>query len=439
MIGLQIGLAFMAVVSLNPYFMWGYQKVYYAVATLIILGSVAVCPRILSLTRERLALCFAFSLFLIYLSLLPKVHGGITRWFLLIPFTVALLTVGQEDLRRVFEKFYWVFALSLVPGILVWVWIVAGLPFEFRWMTPPSDIVQRGMVAYGERPGVVVLLDNSMVLPNGGIMFRFCGMLDEAGTVGTIAALCLAAARFRLWDIRGAISFIAGIMSFSIAFAVLTVVGFIATAVASKRPWLLVAALTSIVAGAIPLSGLKFDNDETIITNVTIVMPSARTTPTTNDDAPITRERFSPPSSSRIRQATDFDDRAQAGMRQLFGEYSRSSARTLLFGLASDASIVYGEASAVWYSVLTNYGIVGFAWLFILFFTPLLYLWRSGRLDILVVIFCALFLMSFYQRPVIWLPAQLLIYFAGLYYFESSHARPKPPHQDPPAINSSSP
>ena len=41
-------------------------------------------------------------------------------------------------------------------------------------------------------------------------------------------------------------------------------------------------------------------------------------------------------------------------------------------------------------------------------------LWREGRLDVPAMIFCALFLMSFYQRPIIWLPAQLLIYFAGL-------------------------
>jgi len=125
-------------------------------------------------------------------------------------------------------------------------------------------------------------------------------------------------------------------------------------------------------------------------------------------------------------------------MHQLFTNYLHSSTKTLFFGLGSDASLVFGGTSSVWTSVLTNYGIIGFAWLFFLFFTPLAYLWRARRLDYPVIIFCTLFLMSFYQRPVIWLPAQLLLYFIGLYYFESGYSQPKPPHQDLPTIHSGS-
>lgn len=69
-----------------------------------------------------------------------------------------------------------------------------------------------------------------------------------------------------------------------------------------------------------------------------------------------------------------------------------------------------------WYSILTDYGVVGFVWLFFLYFIPLFWLWRAGRLDLSLVLFCALYLMSFYQRPVIWLPAQMLIYFVGIYW-----------------------
>ena len=414
--GLQFGLAFMAVVSVQPYFMWGYQKVYYAVATLIVLVSLAGSLRRLSLPRERLILCVAFSLFLIYLSLLPKVYGGVTRWFLLIPFVVALLSVRPDDLQQAFEKFYWFFALSLVPGILIWAWVVAGLPLEFRWMTPPSEIIQRGVIDYLERPGAVFLESNGIILPNGGVMFRLCGIYDEPNSVGTVAALCLAVTRFRLRDIRGVISFAAGIMSFSVAFSVLTVVGFIATAVAAKRPWLLLAALASAAVGALPVSGLTFGSDVKALTQITVVRPSAQATSSTPDEATTYRELFAPPEGMRLRFAAEFDDRAQPKMRQLFADYARSSARTLLFGLASDASYVYSGGSSVWMQVLTNYGIVGFAWAFVLFFIPLVYLWRGGRLDVFAMIFCGLFLMSFYQRPIIWLPAEVLIYFAGLYY-----------------------
>jgi hypothetical protein len=101
-------------------------------------------------------------------------------------------------------------------------------------------------------------------------------------------------------------------------------------------------------------------------------------------------------------------------MRKLLEDYRAAPTATLLFGIASDASLVHGWGSSVWYRLLTDFGIVGFLWAFALFSWPLVQLWRGGQLDVAVMIFCTLFLMSFYQRPIIWLPAQLLIYFAGL-------------------------
>lgn len=424
-ISLQFGLAFMAVVSLNPYFMWGYQKLYYALATSIVVVSWLGCFRSLTLTRARLVLVVAFSLFLIYLSFLTKVHGGTTRWFLLIPFTIALLTVEREDLQKAFEMFYWAFALALVPAMLVWVWVAAGFPLEFRWMIPPAEIVQRSGVAYIERFGMLFVHGNAMILPSGGMMFRLCGMLDEPGTVGTVAALCLAVTRFRLWDIRGAIAFIAGMMSFSVAFAVLSIVGLIATLIIARRPWLFGMALISGAVIAIPMSGLTFDSGEphqtTLLTNITVINPSGPGA----DDVPLpTVQPYALFANMRLRSSVEFDNRALNDLQALFSKYARAPAKTLLFGIASDASSVYAGESSAWLSVLINYGIVGFAWLFILFFTPLAYLWYSGRLDMSAMIFCLLFLMSFYQRPVIWLPAQMLIYFAGLQYFELRRDRP---------------
>jgi hypothetical protein len=148
MIALSTGIALMAIVSLHPYFLWSHQKPAYAVATLIVIASCAGCWRSLSFTRERIVLSVAFSLFLIYLSLLPKVHGGTTRWFFLIPFTVALLHLRREDLQAAFEKFHWLFAVSLVPGMIVWLWLAAGLPLELDWIYQPAEIVQREPTPY---------------------------------------------------------------------------------------------------------------------------------------------------------------------------------------------------------------------------------------------------------------------------------------------------
>jgi hypothetical protein len=340
------------------------------------------------------------------------------------------MQLGRVQLGRVFEAFTWMFALSLVPGMLVWLWIAAGFPIELRFTAPPGDIVQRGLTEYLELPGAVFLLSNGIVLPHGGVLFRLCGMYDEPGTVGTISALCLAASGFRLRTIPSAICLIAGVMSFSIAFALLTAVGLIGMAVMQRRAWLLVGLPASIIAAALPLSGVKFE--ETKPSRITIVVPAdIGSTPLSAPQAPAavldlkpgTRAQFAPAPQWGLRNAPGIDSREQPRMRKLFETYTGSSIGTLLFGIASDASIIHGWGSSVWYRIFTDFGAVGFAWLFALFAWPLWRLWRERQLEAPIVIFCALFLMSFYQRPIIWLPAQLLIYFARLYMKPTSEEK----------------
>jgi hypothetical protein len=406
---LQMGIAAMAFVSLHPYFLWSHQKPAYAVATLVVMASAALGWRALDFSPERVVLAAGFALFFLYLSLLPKVQGGATRWFFLIPFAVVLIHLRQEHLRRAFGWFQWLFALSLLPGMVLWLLALAGVPLELRYTDPPPDIRQRGDTGYLELPGAVFILTNSLVLPHGGVLFRLCGMYDEPGTVGTIAALCLAVTRFRVTDFRGAVCLAAGAMSLSVAFAILVGLGAIATAAAAKRPRLLAATLVCALAGALPLSGLRSSDPSG--SNITVFM-SGRFAPSTPDGV---RQHFAPAPEWGLRNTPGLDSRTQPGMRPLLDKWAGSGAATLLFGVAADASIVHAPGSSVWYRVLTDFGIVGFVGAFLLFAWPSIVLWRSGRLDAGVVIFCALFLMSFYQRPIIWLPAQMLIYLAGTY------------------------
>jgi hypothetical protein len=98
----------------------------------------------------------------------------------------------------------------------------------------------------------------------------------------------------------------------------------------------------------------------------------------------------------------------------------------LLFGIASNASTVLAGDCSSWLQILITHGRVGCAWLFVLFAAPRVWLWRYRRLDLAAGIFCLLFLMSLYQRPVIWLPAQMLIYFAGLLCARDSAQQARP-------------
>jgi hypothetical protein len=410
---LPVGMALMAFVSLQPYFLWRYQKPAYGLATLIVVTGAAVGWRAFSIDRSRIALSVAFALFLVYLSFLPRLDGPPTRWFLLIPFTIALVHCRRRELAAAFDLFLWLFALSVLPAMALWLWLVLGLPLEMQYAMPPAEIAHNDAKDYAQLPGAIFLLGNGVVLPNGGTLFRLCGIYDEPGTVGTVAALCLAATRFR-FDARGLICFFAGLMSFSIAFAVLATLGLIATA---ARPWRALAAVGVIVAASIPLSGLK--SDASAVSNLIVNAPAEYKVESalfihSNDDTSIVgRQRFEPAPGSGLRNSP-LDNRSGPAMRRLLEEYQAAPIETQLFGVASDASIVIGGGSSVWYRLLTDFGAIGFALALAAFAFPLAALWQRSRIDAGAWVFVILFLMSFYQRPIIWLSAPLLIYLVGI-------------------------
>ena len=330
-------------------------------------------------------------------------------------------------LTRAFEWFYWLFALSLIPGVLVWLWLAAGMPLEMSQLILPAELTYNRVINYLGIPGAIFLPSDSSILPTGGVLFRLCAIYDEPGTVGTIAALCLAVTRFRIWDIRGALSLAAGIMSFSLAFAILGVIGFAAMMIAEKRWKLILVSSVSVIIGVVILSGVVFDSGAPQTPPITV--PSDPTESASGKDTQVKADpkQFDIGRRVSLRWFSLTDNRATPEMRALFAKYADSSLGTLLFGIASNASIIYGRESAVWFTILTDYGLVGFVWLFLLYLAPVFLLWRTGRLDFSVILFCVLYLMSFYQRPVIWLPAQMLIYFAGIYWLAREQRLPMRP------------
>src|SRR5690606_14761082 len=80
----------------------------------------------------------------------------------------------------------------------------------------------------------------------------------------------------------------------------------------------------------------------------------------------------------------------------------------------SNASTVYGGASAIWTRVLTNHGIVGL----LLLCGPLVaYGWTGivgARDRFAIVLFLGSYALSFYQRPLIWVPYSLVVFFGAV-------------------------
>jgi hypothetical protein len=322
-----------------------------------------------------------------------KLDGGHIKWVFALPTVVVLWLLSVEQRRECLNAFVNIFALSLAPGLLVILYVAVGGSVEFGSVMGMDGTPRLSL------PGMVLIEANRLDLPWGGVLYRFCGMYDEPGMVGTIGALLLAAMRFRINDWRAVIIWTAGILSFSLAFSVLVTIGLLVGAGLTRKRRLLLAVL--------PIMAII----------VLAVRPWLATSTNCPENVrPSECERLlnsvSQGTHSSLRQHTLLD-RSTGAMNQLVDEYLHTDIHTLLFGIASDASVVRGAQAQIWTRILTDHGIVGLVLLGCGAGLIGLSALRRAQWSPWAGLFLVLYAMSAYQRPVIWLPYTLLLLFCA--------------------------
>lgn len=397
-------------VSLNPYFFWGSSRPLLvasllagAVAAILYLQGVRHEPRSVELAGVLL-----LSIFLVYLTALPRVNGGHIKWIFVLPTLWLLALLDDERRRRALAVFTTIFVVTLIPGLTVSLLAIADVPLTFGTIPAANSLMAERGTRMLVQPGTLFVESNSLVLPWGGVLFRLCGMYDEPGMVGTMAALLLAAHRYRLQEWRIGILYLAGLLSFSLAFAILTTFGLLAraalrTSLAALAPVIPVVAAVSLAAGVLPVP-----TPEGTVSNITVVEGRAAPAGGAVVDAP-QRKLIA---GAELRQTGLLDNRSLPSMEALVSDYFSGGFRIWLFGIGSDASVARGGVSQTWKRLLTDYGAIGFTLL-----TVALILIGWSRFQVgpssWVALFLALFALSIYQRPVVWMPYALLVLICG--------------------------
>ncbi|CAI8980221.1 hypothetical protein [Pseudomonas sp. IT-P291] len=416
-------LALCSWISLNPYFLWGSSR-HIAFAGLIA-GVIAVLAFIAGdRPHKSEKIGFAMmAIFIVYISLLPKTDGSFTRWYFVLPTMLALFVF--EDSRRadLIKAFSIIFGLSLLPGILVSIGSILGLQISFDHKPLLNPVMATAGGYYLNVPGVLLLGNNVMSLPWGGALFRLCAVYDEPGMVGTVSAFLLAAHRFRIRSTATILLFVGGLLSFSLAFAVLTVAGFAARLVLTRSARTLAPLALSVVVGLLAAGVIKPDSfhTETNAKGPGVEVTTSASAPT------LTRPLSSPPElvaglpetqasdasvvknttvlpASTLRQTQYINNRSLPEMQKLINDYWSSGFKTLMFGVSADASVTFGGVSQVVTRIFTDFGIIGmilFSGSMILLAIALL---RRADFPIWALLFFALFLFSIYQRPIVWMP-----------------------------------
>ncbi|MDR3501940.1 MAG: hypothetical protein P4L79_05090 [Legionella sp.] len=296
------------------------------------------------------------------------------------------------------EIFSLLFALSLIPAIIVWVLMLLAIPLNFSHLEPVSLFKVKEKLYYLHYFGSIFQNDTINTLPYGGKLARLSGIYDEPGTVGTFAALFLAMSCFkRGW--KNTLIFLAGILSFSAAFYILSV---ISSALLKKYRISFLLIITFSLCYITPHTPF----------NTRKVQPSI---------AHILQDPLVEKKYGKAKQAYQFirtfDNRSSLSMDSLFSTYLNGEIKTLLFGIASDANAAFeGGASSSWKIILTNYGLVGFLYLtsfllgYVFFKTKNL----ANKFEIYTFLF--VFILNIYQRPFIWIPSYMLLFLGAVAY-----------------------
>jgi len=267
---------------------------------------------------------------------------------------------------------------------------------------------------YLHAPGALLLSGNNLSLPWGGELYRLCAMYDEPGMVGTLSAFLLAGNRFRLKPLPFLIIFLGGLLSFSLAFIVMASIGFLFRLVQARSPLTLLPLAILGLFGLLVLGILKPSTTppqphEAVTAQVERITPqdAQATEPPASASAPLpsASDAMQPPQPEQhLRQTEYINNRSLPEMDKLFARYLDADSRTLLFGLGADSSVVYGGVSQVVTRILTDFGLIG-ALLFALAMISLtLAITHSAKRRLWVLLFFALFALSIYQRPIVWMP-----------------------------------
>lgn len=379
----------LAFLMLEPFFIWQTTKLLYVVYFLVFISLYFFNFKQAVLNHDLAYTIILLIFFLLYIAFLPMINGKI---FLLplkfVPIVTIFLYLKNTEIIRCFNWFFILFAVSLIPAIVVWFLMINQINLSFEKIYLNKQINSLDNIYYLKGYGAVIssLVIHKLHSANFYIT-RLCGMYNEPGLVGTIAALLLAADRYRLKNIRNFIVFTGGLLSLSLAFYILSIIWFL-----FKR---------SLITTALLIIGFLIFK---------LLYYSVPFFHEIIDIAVIGKFRILIQSHIEI-----FDDRGSVELTKLFNYYLSSNVSSIAFGLGANATNVYASGTASWKSLFINFGVFGvlllISYLFVGFFA-IKKKYSNNKVQYLYY-FSVVYLLSLYQRNAIWIMPYVLIYLGG--------------------------
>lgn len=205
-------LALLAFLSIYPYFIWGYYgQAIIGVFFIFIFSQLLVFNKINTNKNTILSFAFIFSLYIMYE--VKNLELTTLLWGLIIAYFSVSSNVEIVKSFRILQK---LITYTLLPGAMLWLFhILIGnnSVLHFFTLQPFNPVKQEYQIEFYSY--IVSIIPNYDV-PSG--FYRFLGIFEEPGVIGTVSALMLIADKINLKVNKNKLLFLYGVISFSLAF-----------------------------------------------------------------------------------------------------------------------------------------------------------------------------------------------------------------------------
>jgi hypothetical protein len=210
---IEIIYGFTLFILAQPYFMWHFEKLTTPVIGLVLFGIS------LFYTKDYFRYKMYDFLLLLFMGFLYLYYIRDSAFFGFISmFPMVFFFLKRDKLLLFYNSFKFFFAISIFLSLIVYFLVVVfNINIDYQIIEPLNSFKP---YSYNQYP--------FLVLPNGFDKdifekFRFSGMFDEAGVVGTFAAIILTSEKFNLKSKRNAVILIGGLVSLSLFFFIICV------------------------------------------------------------------------------------------------------------------------------------------------------------------------------------------------------------------------
>lgn len=361
-------LSAIAIVLMQPYFVWANQDVIYRISHLIgitILLYIIIKRHNFDIYHIGLALFFA--IVSIYTMIGGTENNRLTYFPLL---TLFFISLKPNEQLRVFNYFVTILAVIYSIGLVSYLLSILGLNIQIGTATAPNPLKNPYVVFFGH-------VEESD-LP----IYRFSGIFDEAGVVGTLNGLILSAIGVSTRNIKSIIILLAGLVSFSLAFYIMLIL-FLLFNLNFKKVIIGVIVIISLIF----FSGDKFNDliaSRLIIENGRLVG----------------------------------DNRTSPVFDEWYNYFLSKGGKDLIFGRGSGSFLTIEEAHAVssYKTFIIDNGIIG-AVLILCFYALCVFFNNNSKQGWFL---CFIFLISAYQRPDFLSFYIIVMFFGGLNYLRTN-------------------